>query len=138
MINSGVLQEVEVNEAQLEDESVMTLFKLLTSGEKPDKCSKDGSDLFIYWCNFLDFRIFGKNVYRCHDKSEYGVHFQYAVPTSDDQFETKYKRQPLPRMQKMKTQNTQTLEGKRFNSRGHLSLLIEIAGSDKFVYEQAK
>ncbi|RNA26885.1 piggyBac transposable element-derived 3-like [Brachionus plicatilis] len=48
----------------------VTLFKWLKSGEKPDKCSKDGSNLYIYWCNFLDFRIFGKNVYRCNNKSE--------------------------------------------------------------------
>ncbi|RNA08138.1 hypothetical protein BpHYR1_035736 [Brachionus plicatilis] len=40
--------ELEVNEAKLEDEKVMTLFKLLTSGEKPDKCSKDGSDIKLY------------------------------------------------------------------------------------------
>ncbi|RNA34689.1 hypothetical protein BpHYR1_020967 [Brachionus plicatilis] len=75
--------EVEVNEAQLEDESVGILFKWLTSGEKPVKCSKDGPDLYIYWCNFRDFRIFGKNVYRCYDKFECGVHFQYVVPTDD-------------------------------------------------------
>ncbi|RNA25498.1 hypothetical protein BpHYR1_010423, partial [Brachionus plicatilis] len=82
VINHVVLQEMEVNEAQLEDESVRTLFKWLTSGEKPVKCSKDGPDLYIYWCNFRDFRIFGKNVYRCYDKSECGVHFQYVTPTS--------------------------------------------------------
>ncbi|RNA06696.1 hypothetical protein BpHYR1_012676 [Brachionus plicatilis] len=75
--------EVEVNETQLEDKSVVTLFKWLKSGEKPDKCSKDGSDQYIYWCNFRDYRIFVKNVYRCYDKSGYGVHFQYVVPTSD-------------------------------------------------------
>ncbi|RNA00572.1 hypothetical protein BpHYR1_053077 [Brachionus plicatilis] len=43
----------------------MTMFQLLTSGEKPDKCSKDGSDLYIYCCNFRYFRIF----VRCTDRS---------------------------------------------------------------------
>ncbi|RNA36011.1 hypothetical protein BpHYR1_033314 [Brachionus plicatilis] len=79
---SYLSHEVEANEAKLEDEKVMTVFKLLTSGEKPDNCSKDGSDLCIYCCNFRDFRIFGKNVYRCYDKSEYGVHFQDVEPTA--------------------------------------------------------
>ncbi|RNA06865.1 hypothetical protein BpHYR1_001523 [Brachionus plicatilis] len=103
VIYNVVLQEVEVNEAQLEDKSVRTLFKWMKSGEKPVKLSKDGSDRYIYGYNFKNFRVFGKNVYRCYDKSGYGVHFQYVEPTSDDLFQPQYKRQLLPRKITLKT-----------------------------------
>ncbi|RNA24217.1 Retrovirus-related Pol poly from transposon [Brachionus plicatilis] len=66
--SSTIGKEVEVNEAQLDNQSVGIMFKWLKSSEKPDKCSKYGSDLYIYWCNFRDLTIFGKN---------------YVVPTED-------------------------------------------------------
>ena len=83
VINNVVLQEVESNEAQLEDPNIQALYNWLKKGNRPEVCDKTLADRYIYWCSFKDLRIFGKNVFRCYDNSEYGVHFQFVVTTVD-------------------------------------------------------
>ena len=52
-------------------------------GVRPVQCEKTDPELYVYWCQFKRFRIFGKNVYRNYDKEYDGIHFQYVVPRGD-------------------------------------------------------
>ncbi|RNA00198.1 hypothetical protein BpHYR1_046474 [Brachionus plicatilis] len=62
---------------QIESYAIAELHSWITKGARTDKCYKTNSELFIYWCQFRLFRIFVNNVYRCYDKNEYGLNYQY-------------------------------------------------------------
>ncbi|CAF1089458.1 unnamed protein product, partial [Brachionus calyciflorus] len=83
LVNKVILQEVEFNENQLEDEALAVLYSWVREGVRPVQCDKTDPELYVYWCQFKRFRIFGKNVYRNYDKEYDGIHFQYVVPRGD-------------------------------------------------------
>ncbi|RMZ98703.1 hypothetical protein BpHYR1_020169, partial [Brachionus plicatilis] len=68
---------------QLEDDAIAELHSWIKKEARPDKYDKKNSLLFIYWCKFGRFKIFGKKVYRRYDKDESGINYQYVVPVND-------------------------------------------------------
>ncbi|RMZ98976.1 Retrovirus-related Pol poly from transposon, partial [Brachionus plicatilis] len=74
---------VEANETQFKDPHIENLYKWLRDRHRPDKCERKPMETFVYWSSYHRLRIFGKNVFRCLENSDYGTHYQYLVPIDE-------------------------------------------------------